>query len=271
MAFSRLLQKHNLVCYTMDHWPSRLQEETTALSEDLAVMVKENQLITSQLGDTTQRMEESRKDGDAAHASAGILQQTVKARELELGDLRTAYEGLAAEARHHEATISQLKRQLTGSATELEGAKREVLHVRDTAHSSQQQIQQYVVDVQALERNSDALARELQGSKREAEELASDRNRVLEQMQAIQVRPSLGFCKVDGLYAKISSRHHMHTEKEQLGQMRLFIYLCISMLLYVTCHGAVHLPKPAAQLSCKSHKTSLQELTCDGVLLPIAK
>jgi hypothetical protein len=47
-------------------------------------------------------------------------------------------------------------------------------------------MQQYVVDIQALERNGDALARELQGAKGEAEDLARDRNRVLEQMQATQ-------------------------------------------------------------------------------------
>lgn len=149
-------------------------------------MVKENQLVTGQLGDVTKRMEEARKDGDATHASVGILQQTVQARELELRDMRASYEGLAAEARHSEATISQLKRQLAGSATELEGAKAEIMHAREAAHSSQQQIQQYVVDVQALERNSDALARELQSAKTEAEEVAKDRTRVLEQMQVVQ-------------------------------------------------------------------------------------
>lgn len=160
------------------------------MSEDLAVMVKENQMVTGQLGDATEKMEDCRKDGNAAHASVAILQQTVKARELEVHDMQAAYEGLAAEARHHEATVSQLKRQLAGSATELEGAQAEILHVRQAAQSSQQQVQQYVVDVQALERNSDALARELQALKREAEELAQDRNRVLEQMQVVQVTRS---------------------------------------------------------------------------------
>jgi chromosome segregation ATPase len=151
-------------------------------------MVKENQVVTSQLGDVVRRADENRKDGDAAHASISILQQTVKARELELADFRAAYEGLAAEARASEAAIEQMKRQLAGCGTELEGARAEITHLRDASHSSQLQIQQYVVDVQALERNSDALARELQAAKAEAEDLARDRNRVLEQMQAVQVQ-----------------------------------------------------------------------------------
>lgn len=150
-------------------------------------MVKENQLVTGQLGDSTQEKEEARRDADAARASLSILQQTVKARDLELRDIRAAYENLAAEARHGEASISQLKRQLGGSVVELEGAKAEIVHAREAAHSSQQLIQQYVVDVQALERNSDTLARELQTSKAEAEELSKDRTRVLEQMQLLQV------------------------------------------------------------------------------------
>lgn len=149
-------------------------------------MVKENQMLSGQLGDVTKRMEEARKDGEATHASVGILKQTVKARELELRDMRTSYEGLAAEARHSEATISQLKRQISGTTTELEGAKAEIMHAREAALSSQQQIQQYVVDVQALERNSDALARELQSARTESEDISKDRTRILEQMQVVQ-------------------------------------------------------------------------------------
>jgi chromosome segregation ATPase len=164
-----------------------LQEETAALSDDLAVMVKENQAVTSQLGDALQRADECRRDGDAAHASVSILQQTVKARDLEIADFRAAYEGLVAEARASEGTIAHLKRQLGGCSTELEGAKAEISHLRDAAHSTQLQLQQYVVDVQAMERNSDVLTRELQSSKAESEDLARDRNRVLEQSQAVQV------------------------------------------------------------------------------------
>lgn len=164
-----------------------MQEETAALSEDLAVMVKENQAVTSQLGDALQRADESRRDGDATHASVSILQQTVKARELEIADFRVAYEGLVAESRASDGAIAHLKRQLGGCSTELEGARAEIAHLREAAHSSQLQLQQYVVDVQAMERNSDVLTRELQSAKAEAEDLAKDRNRVLEQSQAVQV------------------------------------------------------------------------------------
>ena len=59
--------------------------------------------------------------------------------------------------------------------------------VQEAQNSAQLQMQQYVVDIQALERNGDALARELQAAKGEAEDLARDRNRVVEQMQAAQV------------------------------------------------------------------------------------
>ena len=65
--------------------------------------------------------------------------------------------------------------------------------VQEAQNSAQLQMQQYVVDIQALERNGDALARELQAAKGEAEDLARDRNRVVEQMQAAQVRaPAFG-------------------------------------------------------------------------------
>lgn len=186
-----------------------MQEETSALSEDLAVMVKENQAVTSQLGDALQRADECRRDGDATHASVGILQQTVKARELEIADFRAAYEGLVAESRASESAIAHLKRQLGGCSTELEGAKAEITHLRDAAHSTQLQLQQYVVDVQAMERNSDVLTRELQSAKAEAEDLAKDRNRVLEQSQAVQVCWALLHVHVLKGYPPVIS--HLHS------------------------------------------------------------
>lgn len=61
--------------------------------------------------------------------------------------------------------------------------------LQEAQQSAQLQMQQYVVDIQALERNGDALARELQSAKSEAEDLARDRNRIVEQLQAAQVCP----------------------------------------------------------------------------------
>ena len=67
--------------------------------------------------------------------------------------------------------------------------------IQEAQHSAQMQMQQYVIDIQALERNNDAVARELQTAKTEAEDLARDRNRVLEQMQAAQVWQVTTLCK----------------------------------------------------------------------------
>jgi FtsZ-binding cell division protein ZapB len=68
--------------------------------------------------------------------------------------------------------------------------------IQEAQHSAQMQMQQYVIDIQALERNNDAVARELQTAKTEAEDLARDRNRVLEQMQAAQVWQVTTLCKL---------------------------------------------------------------------------
>jgi chromosome segregation ATPase len=158
-----------------------------ALSEDLAVMVKENQLVSGQLSQSAQQVDDSRDELHKLSSNAGVLKQTLKARELELEDMRAAYEDLAVEDRQHQSHIGQLKRQLGGHSVELDAAKQEVMHLQEAQHSAQLQMQQYVVDIQALERNSDVLARELQTAKGESEDLARDRNRVLEQMQAAQV------------------------------------------------------------------------------------
>ena len=170
------------------------QEENVALSEDLAVMVKENQLVSGQLGHAAQQADDLRGELQRAHAGGGVLTQTLKARELELEDLRAAYEDLAAEDRQHVSSLGQMKRQLGGHSVELEAARQEVAHLQEAAHSAQLQMQQYVVDIQALERNGDALARELQAAKGEAEDIARDRNRVVEQLQAAQVRAGSARC-----------------------------------------------------------------------------
>lgn len=168
----------------------RVQEENVALSEDLAVMVKENQLVSGQLGHAAQQADDLRDELHRAQSAGGVLTQTLKARELELEDMRVAYEDLAVEDRQHVSSIGQMKRQLGGHGVELEAARQEVAHLQEAQRSAQLQMQQYVVDIQALERNGDALARELQAAKSEAEDIARDRNRVVEQLQAAQVRPS---------------------------------------------------------------------------------
>jgi chromosome segregation ATPase len=164
-----------------------LQEENIALSEDLAVMVKENQLVSSQLGDATQRATEARADATASHSATEVLKQSLKAKELEFEDLRVAYEGLATESRQTESHAAQLKRQLGGHGVELEGARAEIACLQEASRSAQMQLQQYVVDVQALERNNDSIVRELQAAKADADDIARDRNRVLEQLQVAQV------------------------------------------------------------------------------------
>lgn len=86
----------NLVALQQDY--ERLQEENGALSEDLAVMVKENQLVSGQLSRSAQQVDEAVDELRAMQTGLGVSQQTLKARELELEDLRHAYEEVAGTA-----------------------------------------------------------------------------------------------------------------------------------------------------------------------------
>lgn len=89
----------------------------------------------------------------------------------------------------------------------MEAAKQEAGHLQEAQLSAQMQLQQYVVDIQALERNCDTLTRELHAAKQEAEDLARDRNRVLEQMQSAQVRA----CLSPGMYVCSQKLHSRPT------------------------------------------------------------
>ena len=93
-------------------------------------MVKENQLVAGQLGQSAQHADSSREELRRLQTDHGVLQQTIKARELELEDLRTAYEELAGESRHHQSGVGQMQRQLQGAHVELEAAKQEVAHLQ---------------------------------------------------------------------------------------------------------------------------------------------
>lgn len=93
-------------------------------------MLKENQLVSGQLGQAAQHADTSREELRRLQTSHGVLQQTVKARELELEDLRTAYEELAGESRQYQSGVGQMQRQLQGARVELEAAKQEVTHLQ---------------------------------------------------------------------------------------------------------------------------------------------
>ena len=86
--------------------------------------------MSGQLGQTAQHLDDAREELRRLHTHNGTLQQTVKARELELEDLRAAYEDLATEGRHHQSSVGHLKRQIGGYNVELEAAKQEVAHLQ---------------------------------------------------------------------------------------------------------------------------------------------
>ena len=86
----------NLVALQQDY--ERLQEENGALSEDLAVMVKENQLVSGQLSNSAAHVDEARDEMRTLQVNLGVANQTLKARELELEDMRQAYEEVAGRS-----------------------------------------------------------------------------------------------------------------------------------------------------------------------------
>ena len=103
------------------------------MSEDLAVMVKENQLVSGQLGQSAHHVDASRDELRKLQSNNGVLTQTLRVRELELEDLRAAYEDLAGEDRQHQSNVGLLKRQVGGMKVELEAAKQEVAHLQARA------------------------------------------------------------------------------------------------------------------------------------------
>lgn len=76
-------------------WFIVFQEENGALSDDLAMMVRENQVVSGQLSRSAQQVDEAADEMRTLQNNLGVSQQTLKARELELEDMRHAYEEVA--------------------------------------------------------------------------------------------------------------------------------------------------------------------------------
>ncbi|GFR41794.1 hypothetical protein Agub_g2559, partial [Astrephomene gubernaculifera] len=163
-----------------------LREELRAVNEDLEALVRENQVVSNELATVAAQRdsaaEESRRQGSRALAA----EQLLRAKEAEAEDLRRVYEALAAEHKRLQSGYSALEREGAMRETMLQAKASEVASLTEAQRGAQATINQYVMDLQAFERQVDSLSRQLSQTEADAEELVRQREALLEEIRAAQ-------------------------------------------------------------------------------------
>eukprot|EP00803_Ostreobium_quekettii_P006651 evm.model.scf_534.11 EVM.evm.TU.scf_534.11 scf_534:64730-78765(+) len=174
----------NLQALQSDH--DELKNEYQAISDDLEALVKENQVVSGQLASVRQARDKAGEELRDAHGRLVHTEQVVRVKETELEDLRQAYENLGNENRQLQSSMSQMEREGAAREAELHSRSSQVAALQEAQRSGQMQINQYFVDLQALERQVDHLSRDLSKKDQELEDSFKEREVLLEQLRAAE-------------------------------------------------------------------------------------
>eukprot|EP00884_Botryococcus_braunii_P001454 jgi/Botrbrau1/11309/Bobra.0038s0070.1 len=129
-----------------------VREELAAVSDDLQALVRENQIIVSQLTGKATEAESWRGELRIATERAETAEHLVRAREADVEDIRQAYESLAVEQQQVQSMVKTLEREITVRDAQLTAQLRETQLLEEAHASAQAQILQQVADLQAFEK-----------------------------------------------------------------------------------------------------------------------
>ncbi|KAI7844734.1 hypothetical protein COHA_001619 [Chlorella ohadii] len=166
-----------------------LREEYRAVTDDLAALVRENQSISTQIASLTAERQELADRLAVQATRCQYSEQLAKAREQDVAELRTAYEALAHESQRQQQSLAELTRELQARDTELATKAEEVASLHEAQRSAQSQMNMYIADLQAYERQLEAMQRAMRRGDEAAGGLDQERQSLLEQLRtAEQVR-----------------------------------------------------------------------------------
>ncbi|KAL3159299.1 Centrosomal protein 135kDa, isoform B [Trebouxia sp. C0010 RCD-2024] len=163
-----------------------LRDECRAISEDLEVLVKENQVVNHQLTTATTERDDLHADLRSTRSKLAQAEQLARAKESEVEDLLKAYEGLAGEKRRLQSGAAQLERELVAREGQLSGQAGELAALQEAQRDAHAQMNQYVMDLQAGERQADVLSRQVSKSSTENQDLAREREVLLDKLRAAE-------------------------------------------------------------------------------------
>ncbi|GIL57051.1 hypothetical protein Vafri_12185 [Volvox africanus] len=163
-----------------------LRDELRAVHEDLEMLVRENQVVTGELTAVAAQRDNASQESQRQSARAVGAEQLLRAKEAEAEDLRRVYEALATEHRRLQSGYSALEREGAMREAALQAKAAEASSLTEAQRAAQATINQYVMDLQAFERQVDNLSRQLSQAEADGEELARQREALLEEMRAAQ-------------------------------------------------------------------------------------
>ncbi|KAL3151587.1 Centrosomal protein 135kDa, isoform B [Trebouxia sp. C0009 RCD-2024] len=158
-----------------------LRDECRAISEDLEVLVKENQVVNHQLTTASTERDDWHADLRSIKSKLAQAEQHARAKESEVEDLRKAYEGLAGEKRRLQSGVGQLERELVAREGQLSGQAGELAALQEAQRDAHAQMNQY-----AGERQADVLSRQVSKSSTESQDLAREREVLLDKLRAAE-------------------------------------------------------------------------------------
>ena len=152
------------------------REELRAVAEDLAAMTREQQVVNAELLRISSERDQLAVELGEVREAAARADAAARAARKEVDDVVGAYQELGAENRRLAAAATALERDGQRARLALDAGEAALAQAHARIRTVEEN-KQYVVDLQAFERQADGLARALAEAERAGEGRRASRRR----------------------------------------------------------------------------------------------
>ena len=145
------------------------REELRAVAEDLAAMTREQQVVNAELLRISSERDQLAVELGEVREAAARADAAARAARKEVDDVVGAYQELGAENRRLAAAATALERDGQRARLALDAGEAALAQAHARIRTVEGENKQYVVDLQAFERQADGLARALAEAERAGE------------------------------------------------------------------------------------------------------
>lgn len=158
--------------------------DTNQLSNDVDMLTRENHAVKEQLVKTSDEKEYFKIELETATGRVKQLQQSMRALELEKGDLQTSYREVCNENKRLKESVNHMNYQGKDSDGKIHSLERDLQGAQMTINQLEEKEQQLIYEIQQYDNNVTVLTQQLEAAQQEIVQAREARDNLLRDHEA---------------------------------------------------------------------------------------
>lgn len=158
--------------------------DTNQLSNDVDMLTRENHAVKEQLVKTSDEKEYFKIELETATGRVKQLQQSMRALELEKGDLQTSYREVCNENKRLKESVNHMNYQGKDSDGKIHSLERDLQGAQMTINQLEEKEQQLIYEIQQYDNNVTVLTQQLEAAQQEIIQAREARDNLLRDHEA---------------------------------------------------------------------------------------